>query len=338
MVAFRHINSLVLVLILSLAGISPIYAQEVDFARYQELIDASQHAMEALAEAGAEAPDEMREATIVANRDVTTWLQAFFASEAHASLTPEQREAALRDMYRAEYNIAQQLIALDRCEEARDQVRALLDGNIEDQELRPRLTQSYEDALSCISRERTARLRVSCVPSDARIHIDGVYVGLADVEHAVGLGEHRLELTADGYASSELVFDAASEGQLVEVGPVELLLVVEPVSKSPNWYEWSLWTLGLGGTGVGVAYWFMADARENQIANPPDGHIIIDLEAEQQIADDLRLVSIVSGSVGLAAVLVGTLSYALRDGAPPQSDDDLTWGLRYGVISLQGRF
>ena len=305
-------------------------ALAVDYEEFQELTQAAAAAHRALEGADATLLPALRENAVDRDLAVIAWLDAFFVSEAFASLPSEQQALAVQDRYRNEYNLARLLISLDRCEEARDRIRTLLDSTIDDAELRPHITEAFDDAIECINRPRTAILTVTCNPADAEILVDGQFVGLASSSFEVSLGAHVVVLRATGYADVELTFDAETEAAQIELGPVTLV-VLEPTETDggPEWYEWTLWGFGVAGITTSVVYYVNARQREDGIENPPDGFSIADEEQERGYVDDLDMFAAISGGLGLVCAIAGTVSYVVRssgDDEPVDSEVTLSFG------------
>lgn len=300
----------------------------VDFEEYTRLVQAAEGAHASLEGATPGLLSALQEHALERDLAVIQWLDDFFATEEFGQLGGEQQALAYRDRYRNEFNASRLLVELDRCEESRDRIRSLLDSNVQDAELRPRLTETYDDALACIARPRVALLNVITDPPNARVIVDGEFLGLASVTHQVPLGDHSLTVQADGYEDHEGVFIAQSVGQQISLGPialVEIPSVVVADSEGPEWYHWTLWGVGAAGIGVGTALILSASSRQEDIDNPPPGSVVADPEAEQDIIDQNRMIGIISLSVGAAAAITGTVLYLIAD-----SDDGAqttNWGV-----------
>ena len=304
---------------------SPLFA--ADFDEYARLVGAVGSAHDALEGASPDELPALREAALAADLAVIEWLDTFIASDEFSQLTDEQAAAVFSDRYREEFNVSVLLIAMDRCEEARDRIRWLLDAGSGDQDLRPRLTQKYDEAVACLARARTATVSVTCQPQDAEFLVDEAFVGLASASYEVELGEHTATLRADGYHAEVLSFIAETEGQQITLGPITLIEappVVVDIGKPPRWYEWTLW--GVGGVGIGTGIGFFINARrmESTLEDPPAGHIVSDPDGEREEIDLRDTVAYVAGGVGLASALLGTVLYFVRDG-DTSGTDDVSW-------------
>jgi hypothetical protein len=317
---------------LALLAVQPM-AAAVDYEEYARLRD---HAIELFEAVQAEeVPDSLREEAVAAYLAVIDWLDAFFADPAFSDLPADQQAGAYSDRYRWEYNLASQLLALDRCEEAHDSIRRLLDSAISDPELRPHLTEAYEEAVACMARPRTATLTIECEPADARVLVDGALVGLANAALEVELGAHTVTLQEDGYESAVLDITAETEGQAIQLGPVSLvpLLSASPrEGKLPTWYEWTLWGAGAAGLTTGVILYLDARNQEDVLDDPGPGMIVSDPDRERDEIDAQDRFAYVVGGVGLASAIAGTLLYVLRDGSEAGEDgqgndeDAVSWG------------
>jgi hypothetical protein len=336
------VNRTIVTLIVSALALWVGRAAAQDFGEYTALVERANAAHRLLEDAPESRRDALRETALDADLAVIEWLDAFLGTASYQQLPEEQQQLVVRNRYRWEYNVAALLIPLDRCDEARDRVRALLDRPMNDPELRPRLTEAYDNAIQCATRVRTARLRVEANPAHAEVFVDGVLAGLAGAELEVPLGEREVLVRAEGFVSESRRVSAAREGELVTVGPLALMLEqsVEP-DRRPTWYEWTLWTAGAVGLGVGLYYFFEAADRQDTLDNPPAGFRVADEAREEGIVDDLRLVSFLAGGVGLACVLAGTISYATRDkeldrpARPPGGEARVGLGLGRVVVDVR---
>ena len=321
----RNRRRILATLIAFVAVLCAGFVSAADIEGYLRLTEAAEAAHAALDEASDAATDddliELREAALAADLDVIAWYDAYFASDEFEALDAETVTTAYHDRYRLEYNVAALLLAMDRCQEARDRIRALLDTNVTDEELRPRLVQKYDDANACLNRVRTATLRVESDPPDATLLIDGSVVGVATGAHHVEIGEHTVLVRATGYASAEAVFTANEEGQEIALDRF-VLIPLEDDSGLPRWHEWTLWGVGAAGIGTGLAMFFSARDIEDTIENPPAGQVIVDPESEQDAADLRYTVAWVGFGVGAAAVIAGTLSYLLRGDGEEDDEED----------------
>jgi hypothetical protein len=305
-------------------------ARATDFDELARLVREADEAHGALADAPPERLLELRELALERDYALAAWLDAFLPSDEVGSLTADQRNRLYRNRYRVEFNATRLLIDLDRCDEARTRARSLLDSTVDDPELRPRLAGVYEEAIVCASRPRLATLRVDARPVDAELVLDGEPLGRASTTHRVPLGSHTLLVRADGYASQELAFEAATEGP-VELGPVRLVRLEGAPARStgPNALEWSLWGIGAAGVGTGLVLWLSGQKRQGQIDDLEGNQdvVMVDPEWEQQRADDLRLWGFIAGGVGLAAAVTGTILYLTRRGSTDQRAVSVAPGL-----------
>jgi serine/threonine-protein kinase len=62
-----------------------------------------------------------------------------------------------------------------------------------------------------------AVLRISSTPEGARVSIDGEPAGATPLEHEVSLGEHRVQVDADGFASAEDVVRVETPGERASI-------------------------------------------------------------------------------------------------------------------------
>ncbi len=299
----------------------------VDFEEYTRLVQAAEGAHASLEGAQPGLLAALQEHALERDLAVIQWLDDFFATDEFGELGAEQQALAYRDRYRNEFNASRLLVELDRCEESRDRIRSLLDSNVQDAELRPRLTETYDDALACIARPRVALLSVTTEPPNARIIVDGEFLGLASATHEVPLGDHSLTVQADGYQDHEGVFIAQDVNQEISLGPITLVEIPAVVvsSAGPEWYHWTLWGAGAAGIGVGTALILSASSRQDDIDNPPAGSVVADPEAEQDIIDQNRMIGIISLGVGAAAAITGTVLFLIG------GDDDDNQAANWGV-------
>lgn len=308
----RVLASLVVFAAVALAG---SVALAIDIQAYQRLLDASTQAHEQLDAAPPEDLPRVLEQAEAADRALIEWLEETIASEEFQALNAQQQAAFFRGRFRAEYNLAGVLIPLDRCEEARDGVRSLLDSEVNDEELRPVLVERYDEANLCLTRERVVTLIAVIDPVNAILMVDGVFLGTADTPQQVELGEHTISIHADGYYSQERTINAVNEGDTITMGPI--ILEALPAVGAPKWYEWTLW--GAGATGIGLGIYFYIDARnqEDRLQNPGEGLEVEDPQAAQDAVDRRDLAAIIFGSIGIVCAVAGTWSYLARQG-----DDD----------------
>ena len=296
----------------------------VDYEEYRRLLDRANLLLETIHGARDEAHPALREEAVESDQALLEWLDQFIASEEFPGLSEQQQTAVYSDRYRWEYNLSVQLIALGRCAEARDRIATLLGASVADEELRPLLSEAHEQAVECaLHAEEPAmtQVTVESLTSGAEVLIDNVIVGLAPATFEVDLGEHTVTVRAQGHETSNVHFVA--EGEPVLIGPVNLVLLpveVVPVDAGPEWYEWTLW--GVGVAGVSTFFWAYLNARDREsvVESPPSGMALDDPEGEQNTIDTLDTVAYISGGVGLACSITGTLLYLLMDDTASQDD------------------
>jgi hypothetical protein len=317
---FAAVTALCIVLSAGLAR-----AQAPDFNEYASLLDQANAAHDALDAAPAEQRPALSEDALARDLAVIQWLDAFFATDAFAGLSPDQQALAYRDRYRTEYNAAHLLIDLNRCGEARDRVGALLSSPANDAELRPRLTEVYDQAVACDRRTQVAILQVATTPENAALALDGQDIGPASAPHTVALGAHTLVVSAPDYASETLSFEASEADQVVSVGPVELIALARAPSRAPTVAEWTLWGLGTGALATGLVLWVSGLDRQSQIDSLASG--LAPAPGEQDLTDRLILEGLLIGGAGLAMGVVGTVLYLTGGPSSPPSD---------GTASIRG--
>lgn len=135
---------------------SPLTAAAADFAEYTALVERATQHLEAVEAAS---PDEVEMRRMVAAGtfvEVIEWLDAYFAEPEFTEADPTLQAQAYQARFRWEYNLAVQLLALDRCQEASERIGALLDTSIDDPELRPLLVERYDAAVRCVVRQEQA--------------------------------------------------------------------------------------------------------------------------------------------------------------------------------------
>jgi len=120
-----------------------------DLAQYEALSLAAAQAHVVLDAASATERSGVLDSTLQMDLAVIAWLDAFLAAPSFGDLSAEEQTLARRDRYRHEYNASRLLNEMGHCDEARARIRALLDQGVEDDELRPRLTETYEAAIVC---------------------------------------------------------------------------------------------------------------------------------------------------------------------------------------------
>ena len=308
----------------------------VDYEEYRRLLDRANLLLETIRDARDEAHPALREEAVESDQALLEWLDEFIASEEFPGLSEEQQAAVYSDRYRWEYNLSVQLITLERCGEARDRIAVLLGASVADEELRPLLSEAHEQAVECalIAEEpEMTQVTVESLTSDAEVLIDNVIVGLAPATFEVDLGEHTVTVRAEGHETSNVFFVA--EGEPVTIGPVNLvplLVEVVPIDAGPEWYEWTLW--GVGAVGVSTFFWAYLNARDREsvLESPPTGMALDDPDGERNTIDTLDTVAYISGGVGLACAITGTLLYLLVDDTP--NPDDVQVGLISGSFSI----
>ena len=304
-----------------------------DFDRYIELTEAAEAAHNMLEDGSPDLLPALRENAVERDFAVIDWLDDFMATEAFGDLATNQQTLASQDRFRYEYNASRLLIELDRCEEARDRIRSLLDSAVEDEELRPRLTETYESALECMTRDRVAHISVDVTPPNSQVIVDGTFLGMSNISHPVAIGEHTLTVSADGYYGYDEPFSVDTEGETIELGPIVLEEMPPPESYSPEWYHWTMWGVGAAGVGTGIVMFLQARSREDDIENPPPGQIVVDATAEQEVVDELDLIAYLTGGVGIASAITGTILYIV--GAPDDDDETggtVSWGAHFNPI------
>jgi cytochrome c-type biogenesis protein CcmH/NrfF len=321
---------------LALLVAAPVGA--VDFDEYARLLQAADAAHTALDEAAGAERQRLLEEAAAADTAIIEWLEAFTATDDFASLGPEQRATIIRGRYRTEYNLAGVLIPLDRCVEARSRVRALLDSELNDPELRPRLVERYDEANECANRARTATLVVFAQPVNANVLVDGVFLGTADVPHRIDLGEHRVTVVAEGHYPQETEIVAEREDQMIQIGPFQLELIPVADTGRPTWYEWTLWGAGVVGLGLGVTYWILYNDIDRDLENPNID--VANREEAEQTRDNRLLGAIVFASVGVVAAIAGTWSYLARQSGDGDSREasGVRFGVGLGSVFLDYRF
>jgi hypothetical protein len=227
-----------LVALLLLVSVRPLAAQEIDWDQLHSLTDTAD-AIEAMLRVSSpsERADLSRQA-VDAYRDILEWYETTFDTSEFTGLAPEFQQTARAQADRVEYNLSRHLVVLDQCGEARERLRGLLARTLDDAEIRPLLTDAYDDSVECMARTRTAEFRVDVTPGDAELLVNGVFVGLATRAYPVPVGEHTITVRADGFVSRTLPLSANTEGALVALGPIVLEAVApsaptgssEPVS------------------------------------------------------------------------------------------------------------
>ena len=308
-------------------------AYAVDYEEYRNLKDRANLVLETIETASPEAVLGLREAAVNADLALIEWLDTFFASDEFGQISEEQRAAVHSDRYRWEYNLSVQLMALERCEEASERIGSLLGAAFSDQELRPLLAETYQEAVQCAVTPVEPDLTAVTVESDtpsAEVLIDGALVGAAPTSLDVEEGEHTAVVRAEGYTSQTIVFVA--QGDSMSLGPVTLeAVVVQPPPSdrnSPEWYEWSLWSVGVSGIGSFVGCFVAARNLEDTLVPPPRGAPPRQDTTEQDKIDRLDRAAYVTGAVGLAAAITGTLLYVLS--APDEPEPRVTFGVEPG--------
>lgn len=324
-------------LLAALLYLAPALAGAQDFDEYARLLQRAQASHDLLDGAPPDRQGALAETALEADYALIEWLDAFIASPAFGDLSSEEHDVVVRNRYRWEYNAAVLLMQLDRCEEARDRVRTLLDSSVSDAELRPRLTGAYEDAIACATRDRVAYLTVDASPAGAEVYVDGVLAGLAGANLEVTEGRHEVTVRARGFQPQTLSLDAR-EGETHTLGPVLLLAAAEPGLGMPTWYEWTLMGGGVGGLVTGVLFFTAAGGHDDDIENPPDGFRVADLDAEQDVVEDLQFYGAIFTTVGAVALGAGLISYFVRDRGDGDGDGDLAFGVGLGGFTLSGTF
>ena len=301
-------------------------AQELDLNAYDALLDASMDAHEALGHSD-EATSRLFDGARAADLALLEWLDATMQSAAFGDLDEAEQISMIGARSRVEFNLARTLIAADRCPEARVRLRSLLDGAFVDEELRSRLIATYDEAVECEGRVRTALLTVDATPERAEVIVAGEFIGLADVAHSIPLGQHVVTIAADGYQPQDFALNAQVEGEDLSIGPVTLTAIEIDTGKSPNAGEWVLWGGGAVGIGTSVALFVAAaDKESTNETYVRGGGTIGNADVQQEEIDRWRLGGYVAGGVGIAAVILGTVLYVTRDSETTTVEDAVSWG------------
>ena len=321
-------------------------AVAADFEEYARLVELAREALEQLEDAPSEQLDALRRSALAADFAVIDWLDAFFEDPEFQTLPEEHQALAYRDRYRNEFNASRILIELGECAQARDRLRALLDSAVNDDEVRPLLTTTYEQAVVCAATAaRPSRISVRCDPVAAEVAADGVSLGLCTEWHELDPGQYVLTVSADGYLDATQEIELAA-GEELELGPFVLeqdVGLVEPgpasSSRSPDVLHWTLWGVGAAGVGTGVGLFISAAQLQDGIDNPPAGHEVADRSGEQDKVDRRMLFGYVAAGAGLAAAITGTVLYLLSS---ESEQSDVAWSVepsRNGIGgTLQVRF
>ena len=119
---------------------------------------------------------------------------------------------------------------------------------------------------------------------------------------------------------------------VVEFGPIVLEEMPPPITYSPEWYHWTMWGVGAAGVGTGIVMYLQARSREDDIENPPPGQIVVDSEAEQEVVDELDLIAYITGGLGIASALTGTILYIVGAPDDEETDDAVSWGAHFNPI------
>ncbi len=319
------IGLLLCMLVASVAG-------AVDYAEYERLRQRASLMSETLQSSPEESQPALREAMIGVYEELIAWLDDFAASPEYAALNETAQAAAMSDRFRWEYNVAAQLVLLERCDEASDRLSAILSTDFSDPELRPRLVSTYEEAVACAAttpgepvQPESVSVRVESAPEGAGVVIDGFSVGFAPITIGLEPGPHSLTLQAAGFMPESRAFIA--EGESMTVGPIALARVqdeepepVEVTRGPPEWHHYTLWGLGAGGIGTFVGLYVTARGRESTVEDPGAGLRISDPESEQDLIDKLDTIAFIAGGVGLASAIAGTILFVTRGGEPVDSN------------------
>lgn len=318
-----------------LAAVWASGVEAADYEEYMRLTEAATEALDAVREAGPECPEELRRAAVDADLAVIWWLETFFDSEEFHLLSPDQQAAAYSDRMRWEYNLARQLTPLGRCEQARDRIDRLREQVILDEALRPHLEEAQAEAVECIARSQLAELVVSCTPADAVVVLDGEPLGPASRSYEIEVGDHTVRLEAPGYAVEELTVSAPEGGEVVTLGPIALVALVEeppsePSSAMPGWHIWTLWGVGAAGLTTSAACFGVARHRTDLIDDLPSGLELVDPGGEQDLIDTLEVVAYTSAGIGVAAAVTGTILYLKGREREAPDASALSWGAGAG--------
>ncbi len=315
----------------------------VDYEEYRRLKDRATVLLQTVEDASPETVEGLRQASAEADLALLNWLDEFIQSDEFASLQDSQKAAVYSDRYRWEYNLSVQLIAMNRCEDASERVGSLLATAWTDEELRPLLTQTYQEAVQCaaapVEIEMTS-VTVESGTNGAQITLDGVPMGAGPVTVDLAAGEHTVEVSAEGFVTQTVNFTASGESQ--RVGPIFLQpdVPADPppsASNPPEWYEWTLWGVGVAGVGSFVGLYLTARDREDTMNSVGDGFEVIDPADEQDTIDTLDTMAFITGGVGIAAAITGTVLYFMSE-PDEQPRRGASLGLSYDRVTLDWRF
>lgn len=318
-------------------------AYAVDYDEYRRLKDRATVLLQTVEDASAETVAGLRPAAAEADLALLDWLDEFLQSEEFASLVDDQKAAVYSDRYRWEYNLCVQLIAMNRCDEASTRVGSLLATAWTDEELRPLLTQTYQEAVQCaaapVEVEMTS-VTVESGTSGAQISLDGVPMGTGPLTVDLRAGDHTVEVSAEGFVTQTVNFTAAGERQ--RVGPIFLQQDVpsEPppsASNPPEWYEWTLWGVGVAGIGSFVGLYVTASGRQDTLDSVEPGFEVIDPAGEQDTIDSLNTMAFVTGGIGVAAAITGTVLYLMSE-PDEQPRRGASVGFSYDRVTFDWRF
>ena len=299
---------------------SPAFGQ--DFARYGELSEIANEAFGAL---DGDSDDEARSSALADAARVIDWIEDFEGSESFAEMSDEDRDTVITDRHRWQYNGARQLLLLDRCVDARDELRSMLDEGIRDAELLPRVSATFAYATECANELPFGVLRLAVTPDSASVLIDGIAVGPASAPHRVEVGEHEATITATGYEDYRAEFTIERPGDEVQLPAIDLVAVqtataepidvVEPSQPPDGNRARSIALIAAGGAAVVTGAGFLvAGSRHRRLADdPPDGTALTDPTRENRVVRNWRI-------AGAAAITAGGLGCVL--GALGLSEDE----------------
>ena len=270
-------------------------ALAVDFETYDRLTSEADRLRGELSDAlGGDDESALRREAVAVYDQLLEWYSDFQTDPEFAAMPAEQQAAVRLDEERLTYNRARHQLALGECAAARAGFRTLLEGSLEDDSLRPRITEGYDDSSSCVTEIAAAEPMTS--------------------ESAESDHEHQRIAQSDDHNA-------------------DLYARVDPVDNSPTWYEWTLWGAGTTGVAVGIAYVVDAQSRRSTIEDPPDGQVLSDPDEERTIIRRLERAGTAAIGIGVTAAIAGTVSYFVRDrdegepylGVAPSADGAVLW-------------
>ncbi len=319
----------------------PLVAQ--DFDEYTALTEAANGILSAIELATDDELEALRLAAVSADQRVIAWLEQFFTTDEFSSLSEGDQSLAYRDRWRWEFNLSVQLVALERCDEAVEHIRPLLNSGHSDEELRPALTDSYEQALLCaaqVNGDEQTIVTIETDPPGATVAVDGVVLGLTPLRVEVSLGRHEITVMRVGYVEVNHTIESEGEPMSVdfELQPEDEDPVVEPARRGPNGLEWALWGVGAIGVGTGIGLLVTSGDRASTIADPPEGFFVTDPNDEQDFIDTLDTAAYISGGLGIAAAIAGLVSYLTRPDEQRDRESAAVWFGAGPSVGLQVGF